>query len=152
MRGIFWLFFSAVVLSSCDGRSIDSATFDRMKSDMSSLRGSCSDSSEPIVINKGQWARITINCEQLGDFVKWKNSVTELVTSQGWVNISDDGNSREFCHSVTGIHLRLSPGENSSAVGGRQNLLSARYPAAGAECAKFRPNPYRPLDEKSLQK
>lgn len=151
MKVIFWI-FSAVVLSGCDGRSIDLATYDRMKNDMFSLRGSCSDSSGPIVINKGQWARITMNCEQLGDFVKWKNSVTELVTSQGWVNIADDGNSREFCHSVTGIHLRLSQSENSSTVGSKRNLLSARYPAAGAECARFRPNPYRPLDEKSLQK
>jgi hypothetical protein len=135
-----------LALLGCDGRSIDSATYDRMKNDMSWLQHSCADASQPVVIHKGQWARISINCAQPNGFGRWRDLITELVASQGWVKIVDEESSREFCNSLTGVHMRLSQEIISSNNDGSRNYLSMRYPAAGAACAKYRPDIYRPLE------
>lgn len=131
-------------LAGCEPRSIHS-TYLQMKKDMSWLSEGCSLPDEPDIIYKGTFAHMSIGCEQIQSFESWGNSLTNLLELHGWVEVRDDEKSREFCHSVTGVYLRLAHGKRSLNDTHEKNYLSMRFPSTGGICSKFRPDPYQPL-------
>lgn len=144
---LFLMVFFLAIFGGCQGANVDASTYSQMKHEMSRFQANCVDASESSIIHKGQWVRITINCNKFIGNEKWENSAINLVNKTKWEKISDEDESLEFCHTTFGIYLRISEENDSTRTINKKIYISMRYPSAGAVCARFRQNPYNAVEK-----
>lgn len=145
---LFIVLMLAFLLAGCESRSIHS-TYLRMKEDMVWVTQFCPNADKPNILYKGTFVHMSIECDLIQRFEDWKSSTTNLLESHKWVKFSDDGESSEFCNSVSGVYLRLTHGKHSSSTMNNKSYFAMRFPEG--VCAKYRPNPYQSLpSEKTL--
>lgn len=139
---LFIVLILAFWLTGCDSRSINS-TYLLMKEDMVWLTQFCPSADKSNILYKGTFVHMSIECDQIQNFEDWESSTTHLLESNKWVKFSGNGESSEFCNSVSGVYLRLTHGKHSTSTINNKSYLAMRFPEG--VCAKYRPNPYQPL-------
>lgn len=138
----FFIVIAALLMAGCESKSIHS-TYLQMKQDLNWVALECNKSGPVNVVYKGAFARISTTCVVDGRYIDWRNEQTASLESKGWIQVFDDVSSRGFCHSITGVYLKL-------AKDGRTNefdpnkYVTVSFPEG--YCYKYRPHPYQPLN------
>jgi hypothetical protein len=128
------------LLAGCDSRSIHS-TYLTMKGDILWLQSFCPGTPQPPEISyKGSSAYINLYCDTTPPSTKWITQLTNALKEKGWVNMERDGDS--FCNPTSGVKVWLP--SIAASEGLTRQSMGMRFP--DQICAKFRPNPFQPLD------